>query len=158
MIFRNPGVSPQQSTCSIRRASSKATPLPSAPHMLGKQGCDSHCCWESQLLTQVPSMLSLLWDWAPAGEVPWQLKLSLLSGLESVSNLFLLCMRRGQEKHLGDLKGRNKRYDSVLPNWKDSCLKARNCVDKTTHLGEPLYHGFHNGSLILKGAFVECNY
>lgn len=64
---------------------------------------------------------------------PLLLKLSLLSRLESASKPLLLCMRTGQETYLGDLKGRNKRYDSVLLNWKDSCLKARNCADKTTH-------------------------
>lgn len=134
---------------------SKATSLPSAPHMLGKQGCDSHC-WETQLLTQVSSLHSLLWDWAPAGVAPSLLKLSLLSCLESVLNPFLLCMSRGQERYLGDLKGRNNRYDSVLLNWKDSCLNARNYVDKTTHLGEPLWHHFHNGFLLLKGALEKA--
>lgn len=136
--------------------SSKATPLPSAPHTLGKQRCDSHCCWETQLLTQLSSLCSLLWDWAPAGVVPLLLKLSLFSWLQSVWNPFLLCMRRGQERYLGDLKGENKRYDSVLLNWKDSCLKARNCVDKTTHLGEPLWHHFHYGFLLLKGALENA--
>lgn len=63
-----------QSTCFSRKVSkviaSKATPLPTATHMPGKQGYGWHPRWESQLLTEVSSLHSLLWDPASSWSSP----------------------------------------------------------------------------------------
>lgn len=153
MIFRNPGLS--SSALAEKSPANKwpaKPPLCQVPPHTGKAGM-----WLTLLLrNSAPhtALITVCLALRPSTSWSGLLAAETFPALLSAKGLnpFLLCIRRGQEQYLGDLKGGNKRYDSVLLDWKDSCLKARNCVDKTTHLGEPLWHHFHYGFLLLKGA------